>query len=614
MNRGKSIDRIASTAPLALALVLPMGAFALVPLLNLSLITILLLLMAGLTLRVWHHERLQRPPFEYWWPIALLLPASAVALLRDEGPFSIYLLQSILAFLGALALASNGTVACRAITVFGAATGVNALMHWGTEFSWLPPTVIFAPANVLLAGPTTLSSGIMLTLGGILANVVVLIHPRFSPRQRRITVIPLLALSSFIFFLFLPCAQAVLSTWIPCAFHRLPTLSLFLMLIALWIPARIAARSLLCAVHQKEARLAVIPAAIGSLVIIHLVAGAAPPIAAVFLLGLVAALDAPWTEHRPSPLSFPTWAFPVLCIILQVLGLFPLSSADLRNQSARGERLLESAQWNELNGMLTCLLDRQPGHPDYNLLQARALLAQGWPAASVEAYRAINLPKTTIAPPFQSRNRRAFLDDLRDTTSAQAHGHAHFLFEQALAHDNEVDQVRNLLQIRRGRAKALEGAATDVETLKRGLATLLGAPALTLQSEDWDARALLGILSDAGIDVVKLPGDFVKNIGPILLNARLGPDGLYIETAFLNTGRREAFHQYLAPPATLRIDVPKLAWGSFGRTLEGPWEIELFAADIPVATLRIDRVVTMAFYTEMAPANAELTVATLYVP
>lgn len=614
MNRNAPHDHVATTLPIALAIALPWGAFSREPLLGLPLGGLFLIVMTVATLLRWHRDRTARPPFEYWWPGAAALAGAVYLFSAGHGPLARHLVYSCAAFLTPLALAANGSVATRTITVFGATTGIVALIQWGAELSWIPPTVVAVPVNMLMAGPDSLSSGILLMLEGAVACAVALLHPAFHRGQRQVAAVALMPLVIWFVVYLLPRSGPLLAAWHPTPFHALPGLHVVLIAIALWLNARIAARALLLSRNPGGIGRVAFPVALGLLATTHLLVGVMPGTGTFFLLGLAAALDTPWTKSPPAQLFHPIWAIPVLCIAVQLAGLTTLSSQDPRNQRARGERLLDNESWAELNGMLSCLLARQADHPDYTLLQARALLAQGWPAAAVATYGVAprSIPGAT---PFQERHQQMFLDALRDATSAQPRGHANFHFERALLHGGDWEQVQDLLQIRRGAARAVEDVVLAPALLCQALESSLGAPRDALSWDGWNADELMAVLQDSGVSVRAYPQAMNPDMAPCFVEGRIAPDALHVTQTFLGDSRETTVH-FVSRARSLdpHRSAAALAWDSWRAESEGTWALDLRDGATPLATVLVGNKTELATPAPVLPTGAESSDAVLWVP
>ena len=615
MHNPATSASLRNTLTLALALVLPMGAFGAVPVLNISLVVLLLLLMAAAMPACWRLDWRVRPPAEYWWPAVVLIPTIALTLFRGNHDLAGYLLLAGISFLAPLTLAANGTIARLSVTAFGAACAAGVLLQWGANLAWIPPTVVFPPANLLLAGPETVSAGIVLFIAGFLANLVVVVHPAFPRGHRRVGAIAGGLVAVWLSSL-LPQLPQFASTWTEPALYRLPPAAMMLTLIALWIVARVAARTLLRALTTSQPRLLVFPVVLLTLALLHLCLGVRPGLSVVYFVGLAASLDAPWTAHTPFRPATSVWAVPIACVLLQLTGIFPLAPTDLRNQAARGETLLEAEQWSELDAMLRCLLTRQPHQPDYTLLHARSCLAQGRNNAAVAYFCAA--PRTANPDlPFRVRNQQAFLDDLRDAASTRPRGHAPFTFERALTHLGEFDDVANLLEIRRGQGADTPSPPIPVETLRASLTLLLGDREQQLKLEDWDAQDLATILRNAGVNLQILPitGPFVS--GGLVAEACLDSEGLRVTFMDVMERQEYVFRQDPAPrdlsvkpgstPAVLR-------WEIKADEKEKLKALELYEDDRLLATVYPGTTPTAVFHVKGITCPEESTAVALFVP
>lgn len=601
--------RSAFSLPTALSLSLPFGAYALIPGINLPLGGLLLLVMALYSLLLWRTERLLRPPFEYWWPALALIVLFAATSVTGGHQNALYGVRLVIAFLLPVTLAANGTVTCRAITAFGVASGVAALLHVASHMALIPPTVVHLPTDLLLAGPDSLSSGLALYACGVVANGIALLHPRFSPMQRRTGGVGLLLMAVWLPLL-LPRVPALLATWNPYPYPDLPAAWLIAIILGIWVVARCAARTLLLAHERADFRQCVAPAALVLLTVLHLGFATRPPVATAFLLGLSATLDTPWTRFESTRPRRLLWLLPALCIGAQVLGLTALHPADLRNQSTRCEAFLEDAQWNKLDGTLTALLSRQPDAPDLTLIQARARLARGWPHAAVQAYTTIP-PLTGEENPFHTRNRRAFRDALRDFASAQAPGNAPFYFEQALAHDGDLDQVYHLLEIRRGRTTAIGLWNDNTDTLCDAIATLLGAPNFRERLADWDAQALAGLLADGNVAFMRLPEELAALTPPLLAMGSCWPGGGRDATVFPLIAGTQRVGLDTLPSAAVGVTA---AWQPPRQSNDTEWQIDFFRGDTPVLSQLITPEIGPLAVRNVPAVQREFVARALYLP
>ncbi len=603
-----TLHRSAFSLPTAFALSLPFGAYALIPGVNLPLVGLILLAMGLMTLLVWRTERLLRPPFEYWWPaVALLFVFTATGVAGGHSA-ALYGTQLIFAFLVPLTLAAHGTVACRAITALGLATGLATLLHLAADRAWAPPTVVSLPTDLLLAGPESLSAGLSLYATGLMANCIALFHPRFSPTQRKMGGAGLLLMATWLPWL-APAIPTLLASWAPYPYTDLPAVWIVAILLGIWIVARCAARTLLLSHERADLRQGVAPAALLLLTVLHLGFATRPHLALAFLVGLAATLDTPWTGFEVTRPRRMLWAFPALCIVVQVLGFTELHPADLRNQATRCERLLEEGRWGQLDSTLAALLARQPEETNYMLLQARARLARGWAQAAVAAYTAIP-PIESEESPFQARNRQAFRNALRDFASAQSPGKAPFYFERALAHDGDVDQVYHLLEIRRGRTTAIGLWNEDTATLRHAVLTLLGAPTLEAKLADWDAPALAGLLADGNVAFMRLPEELVPDTPPLLAVGSCWPGGEAASLTRLLPGTTRAGLE-TAPPLS-----PELAavWKPLYRTEQGGWQMDFARGDTTIAVQPVRPEITPPIFADLPEVQREFMAVALYLP
>jgi hypothetical protein len=606
MSRKGSLSNIAVNTPVALALLIPAGAFGVIPLLNLPLAAILLLIMAGGTLAVWRQFRLLRPPFEYWWAGVAFLLTMPAALFLDDDPQLTQSGAGLLAFFAALTLAANGTTACRALVTFGFATGVGAVLHWMAASAWIMPTVVHVSTGTFMAGPNSFSAGNGILLIGFAVNAAAILHPGFTATQRLLAVSGLVAILSWFGYLFSQ-SDSLLATWTPPPLHRLDILSLLPALVALWIAARVSARALFLAKMRSEVGRVAFPVATGLVAIACLATGTIPVLAAAFILGLVAALDTPWTRYESTPTPWAGWFVPAFCVVAQLAGLFPVSDGDPRNQAAREERLLATGQLREGVEENTLLLMHRPEHPDLTLLRARLLLALDRPLAAVEAYCAAQREET----PFVQRNQRSFLDDLRDYASAQSPGEVQFIFERALIHDGEFEQAKSLLKIRQSRAMSpAEPRSHSEDTMKRALATLLGTTPNSLPLNDWDGSALEATLLDAGVNLRGLPSD--RN--PLLLSARRDPEGTFVYVVDIDTGATREFHDLMPGMEKEIAPHDRATWKVWSQDSEGTWHIDLAAGDALIGTLHCGAEIAMDFKPQGTPCAVETGTVALFLP
>ncbi len=608
MTDATSPHRSAFSLPTAFALSLPFGAYALIPVINLPLVGLLLLVMGLLTLILWYSERLLRPPFEYWWPaVALLFVFTATGVAGGHGA-ALYGVQLVFAFLVPLTLAAHGTVACRAITTLGLATGVVSLLHLASARAWIPPTVVYLPGDLLLAGPDSFSAGLSLYGCGLVANGIAVLHPRFSLAQRRAGGAGLL-LMAFWLPLLAPPVPGLLSSWTPYPYHDLPAVWIAAIVLGIWVVARCTARTLLLAHEHADLRQCVAPGTLLVLTVLHLGFATRPHLAFAFLVGLTATLDTPWTRFETTHPRRLIWALPAFCIAVQVAGLTALHPLDLRNQATRCERLLEEGRWNELDGTLHTLLARQPGATDFTLLQARARLERGWPQAAVGAYTSLP-PVTEDGNDFQIRNRQAFRDTLRDFSSALPPGKAPFYFERALAHDGDLDQVYHLLEIRKGRTTAIGLWNGTNDTLRDVVVTLIGAPELGEKLDTWDAPALAGLLADGGVTFMHLPETLHQKTPPLLAVGTCWPDG------------RDVYVTRLAP-GTSRVGLETVptsvadggaAWHPLQLSDDGRWQMEFMGGETNIAVQPVSPEITPPEFADLSAVQREFMAVALYLP
>ena len=600
--------RSAFSLPSAFALSLPFGAYALIPGVNLPLVGLLLLAMGLMTLLLWRTERLLRPPFEYWWPaVALLFVFTATGVAGGQVT-ALYGAQLVFAFLVPLTLAAHGTVACRAITALGIATGMATLLHVAATRAWVAPTVVYLPADLLLAGPDSFSAGLSLYATGLVANGIALFYPRSSTVQRKMGGIGLLLMGTWLPWL-IPPIPALLSSWTPFPYHDLPAVWIVAVVLGIWIVARCTARTLLLAHEQADVRQCVAPVALLLLTVLHLGFATRPHLAFAFLLGLAATLDTPWTRFEVTRPRRVLWALPALCIVVQVLGFTALHPADLRNQATRCERLLEEGRWEQLDGTLAALLDRQPEEPDYTLLQARARLARGWPQAAVASYTALP-PLEGDESAFQTRNRQAFRDALRDYSSAQAPGKAPYYFERALAHDGDVDQVYHLLEIRRGRTTAIGLWNEDTATLRHAVITLLGAHTLEAKLADWNAPALAGLLADGNVAFMRIPEDLAPETPPLLAVGTCWPGGQTTSLTRLVPGTTRAGPE-TAPTPSAEVGG---AWQPLHKSEEGVWQMNFTRGETTIAAQPVAPENSPPNFADLPEVQREFMAVALYLP
>lgn len=518
--------RNAAVLPVLLAGLWPLGVYTQVPFTPVWLSHAAGVALAAAAAFRWRATRASRPPFELWWPCAALAVVVVLAMRSPEAGAGPGLLVHAAFFLAAGMLApGRGTVAL-ACLAFGVAGAGSAMLHAAAQAGWLPPTAIALEPGLGLSGPGSVSGGMLLVFHAFLAALFAAAHPGLRAWQRYLAAGAAAVSCAWLGFL-LPHLPVLASPETFRQFLLSPGLDAAALLITLWLVARVAARGLCRPARTGMPARFLAPGLITAGAAGCLVWGAAPDPSAALLLGLIAAHEAPWaTDEAVGPSRALLW--PALaCVAVQVAGVLPLAAGDPRNQAARAEALLKAEQWAALDGSLAFLRARAPGRPDYALLHARSLAAQGWPAAAAAVYCAADYPDGAAGGGFAyGVHRRALLDTLRDHASRRAPGERGLFFEQALIHDGEVDNALEFLAL--DSPVPPEGYEYDREVLAPALAALLGDPGLASRLAAEDARTLMGYFAGAGIRIAFAPPGFPEGRAPLMLDAAPGPGFLRI--------------------------------------------------------------------------------------
>ena len=172
-----------------------------------------------------------------------------------------------------------------------------------------------------------------------------------------------------------------------------------LLLLALWLAARVAARSLLRASETDMPPRGVASALVLAGAVAAGFLGALPAPVSFLALGLIAAHDAPWARGGAFTAPRGLLAAAIACAVIQVLGIAPPGRQDPRNQAARAEELAPPGKhWP---GSTSCL--RAIGRSA--CVRARSLAAQGWFEAAARRSRP-RRARGTRGPSLDPMSRR----------------------------------------------------------------------------------------------------------------------------------------------------------------------------------------------------------------
>lgn len=553
------------------------------------------------------NDRSCRPAFEYWWIALVVLPAAAAAGFGGAPDQALRWLAGLTLFLSVTAIVRSRRLAADVLLVYALACAVGAFLNGLAQAGLIPPSGIDGEIQVAVAVAGTVPDALALLGTGALAAVFTLIRPGVGPWRRAAAGGALLAIAAWGASL-LPHGAILLGRWAPVNPHDLTRPEWAILLSLLWGVARVMARSLL---QARSAATALLPVLAGVGILGHVLAAHAPSAGSLVLLGLVAAHDAPWAEPGDAPTRIYRWpAVVALCLLAQVLGIAPLRAQDPRNQVSRASRLLAQERWADVDAQMSFLLARHPGAPEYALIRAQSMLAQGYPAAAVgqfcEAAYSETAPASTLA------RTQTFLDDLRDLASARDGASRGLLFERALVHSGQVDSALDSLDFRL--VPAPPAYTGDREPLALALAQLLGDPRLVPQLDRWNGAQLHALLAESGVGVEKAPDGSIAGL-PFIAVAVRRPDGLEVDLA-LGDGpwARNVI------PDTGGVEDGNggaLAWQAREVQPDGLWPVALFAGPEEVASISVWLGDTGKTSVERGAGHlpdGESVAATIYVP
>lgn len=510
--------RVISALPLLVAALWPIGAYTNIPYTPVSTRFLAAAALLAFALHAWRMHRMQRPPFEYWW-----VAVAALCLLPGEA--GVGSLWYPVFFLAPVILLHERRAVQGALLALSVSGGIAALLHAAAQVGWQPPAGIHAEAGLAVAGTPEVAASVLLVFHAALAGVFVAVLPAIPPVARFLAAGAALTSMCWLFVMHEPVMVLARpgAAWVEAAASPRGAV---LLLLALWVSARVAARSLIRAGETDMPPRGVAAALVLLGAVAAILLGALPDPASFLALGLIAAHDAPWARGGSFCAPRGLLAAALACVAIQVAGIAPPGRQDPRNQAARAEELLQASAWETLDARLDFLLACYPGDPAYSVLRARSLAAQGWFEAASATFAASAWPAEGATPIPLDAHVQALIDTLRDQASRLPHGQRGLFFERALVHAGEAENALQFLALDSGEVEEDIAAAGD---LARAIAVLIDDPALAPQLEAAGAPALLGYCAAAGLAVRRLPGGFPESAAPLILRASAWPDGATLE-------------------------------------------------------------------------------------
>ncbi|MBX3179502.1 MAG: hypothetical protein KF886_19270 [Candidatus Hydrogenedentes bacterium] len=510
--------RFAPALPMLVAALWPLGAYTGIPYTPISTRFLAAAALLAFALHAWRVRRMQRPPFEYWW-------VAVAALCLLPGGAGAPSLWCPVFFLAPVILLHERRAAQGALLALSVSGGAAALLHAAAQAGWQPPAGIHAEASLAIAGTPDVAASVLMVFHAALAGVFVACVPTLATAWRILAAVAALISVCWLLVMHTPVLALARpgAAWSEAAGSPRGAL---LLLLALWLAARVAARSLLRAGDTDMPPRGVASALVLAGAVAAVFLGALPDPVSFLALGLIAAHDAPWARGGAFTAPRGLLAAAIACAVIQVLGIAPPGRQDPRNQAARAEELLQAAAWETLDARLDFLLARYPGDPAYSVLRARSLAAQGWFEAAAATFAASARPAEARGPINLDAHVQALIDTLRDQASRLPHGQRGLFFERALVHAGEADNAVRFLALD---SREAEGDLAPAADLARAIAVLIGDPALAPQLEAAGAPALLGYCAAAGLPVRRLPEGFPESAAPLILRASAWPDGVTLE-------------------------------------------------------------------------------------
>jgi len=617
--RGKW-DLRPTSAVLVLAGVWPLGAYAQAPYIPLSLGYAAAFAVGFAMLYQWRAQRKRRPPFEYWWPPAAMVLLAALLRLHDGLDLSLFVAYALF-FLGPIVLVQSRADAALACAALAFGSAISALASVAAQAGVLLPTAIDIDRMMAFAGPEVPRQGILLLFHALLAGLFAASHPQLAAGIRKAALAASIITGSWLLIMFTPMLPALaMPANLGALLAESPAIGLIAVL-ALWLVARVAARSALRPANENAPPSKLAPALIGTGTSGLVLWGAMPDPGVALFIGLIAAHDAPWSTNEPARAPARIWVPILACIAIQLAGVLPLTAGDPRNHAARCASLLAKENWRELDRRLDFLLGRYPAQPAYSLLRARALAAQGWPEAASQVYCSTIYPEDNPARygiSF-SVHRQALMDALRDQASRLPVGSRGLFFERALVHAGELNNALRFLALQStGGATAPVGQSdTSLVAAQEALALLLGDAHLLDSIAEQVGGEAPALLSGSGVEILSLPEGIPEVGGAVLVRAVAGPQDIVVDLwPVLDPSKQLTGNIRFSKPLASPDEMRDLAWNGWAVGGSGRWEVQLSIPSTILEEISLPELVALRIGSANSQRSAQVKTAAivLYIP
>ncbi|MFP4502793.1 MAG: hypothetical protein ACLFTT_17510 [Candidatus Hydrogenedentota bacterium] len=516
------------------------------------------LVLALLAVRRLMHGRRPTTPFEFTWPLAIVLGAAVAHALTRATPHSaLEALAAVMVYLAVIeSIHSRAlTVRCLWLTVLGGAGAscVHLVAYFRPFYGYvlyrLMPTA-YDPATGAVAAfaPSVADATLTLLVCGTLGTALVFARGMRWWR-RGLTVTALLpitaALGTLAWEVFirpgaLPVGPAdaaaaireAYAAWRPTVYAvSVPALAGGAAV--LWLMSRIAAKGLLTAREQGDALHLGAVAALAFTGVFMVLIPVPPRLGFALVLGLAARDTMVYRALPDMPVRGLAWIVVLLgpLIAANIVHVAPDNPHDPRNYPETVRLLDEAGHDEAVERYLAFVEHYSPTERRTAFLRARrALDAIRLPQAADCFVRAVSPPPAGPAPlfppPTQAEQRR-FLAVLRDAVSARPRDQRGLAYERALAAAGQPGNALESLRFRARPRPHYTGGGSN--TFARLLAGLLSAPACAIELRTWDAGTLLDLLQQAGVTVETAPAAIDRAALPFVVVARAGPEGVAIE-------------------------------------------------------------------------------------
>ena len=228
--------------PLVLAATWPLGVYTQIPLSGVLFSHLIALALAITAAVHWRTRRESRPPFEYWWPCALVVLIAVLGVLIGGGTRLLSLLPHCTFFLGAIILVPSRRAAAHACLAFSLACSAAAAVHWGAQAGLCPPTAFNRSVDLAVSGLATVQQSVVLSATGILAGVFAALHSGLGTLHRGAALAAAATIGAWFAGVVLPAGSVRGAIEFPAHFRNFP-LDALIILLALWLAARVMART-----------------------------------------------------------------------------------------------------------------------------------------------------------------------------------------------------------------------------------------------------------------------------------------------------------------------------------------------------------------------------------